>query len=483
MLNRLSLNIFFLIVVSFLIVIFQNGEINRDGVLYLTQAQFIVDGNWDKAMSVYNWPFFSILIASLHSLTGLTLQYSGHLINIILFITACFFYFKNVSLVSRNKNSIFFATLILLTSITLMDDYLSMVLRDHGLWAGMMIGVFGYLRWIKDSNWRWSFVYQAGFFFGTFFRPECLVFNIFLPFTHQLFFVKTDRLKSFIQSISISLIGLIILLVLVYIFNFKINSHELTRLNEFIILPLIFLKKFAQPLDIHSQDYFIKILIDDYSLAFKYLFFSYISVFKWVTGLGLLHLFLFSYALKQGLIDSLFIRALTIFFIITVFITIFHFFTSYVLVNRYWMINFWIVYIIASIGLNNLWTVIGELKHPRRVLMKTFLVVIMISYFLNILIDKPSKNFEKDAGEWVKSNQLNANEIYFNQNRIAYYAGFLGYEIVDFSEAVEVLKYQYLIIRHDNNFIINDIPNYLPIEYFPSEEKPKVIIYKRINND
>lgn len=196
-----------------------------------------------------------------------------------------------------------------------------------------------------------------------------------------------------------------------------------------------------------------------------------------------MHLFLFSYALKQGLIDSLFIRALTIFFIITVFITIFHFFTSYVLVNRYWMINFWIVYIIASIGLNNLWTVIGELKHPRRVLMKAFLVVIMILYFLNILIDKPSKNFEKDAGDWVKSNQLNANDIYFNQNRIAYYAGFLGYEIVDFSEAVEVLKYQYLIIRHDHNFIIKDIPNYLPIEYFPSEEKPKVIIYKRINND
>ena len=139
--NKLSNNIVLLILVSVLIIVFQQGAINRDGIRYITQSQYIVEGNWDKAMAVYNWPFFSILIAGLHQLTELSLQYVAHTINVTLFVLAGFFFIKNVTLVSHNKTPVFFATLILLTSIPLMDDYLGMILRDQGQWAGFMMGV------------------------------------------------------------------------------------------------------------------------------------------------------------------------------------------------------------------------------------------------------------------------------------------------------------------------------------------------------
>jgi hypothetical protein len=211
MINKVSHNIILLSLVSLIIIILQQGEINRDGTMYLTQSQYIVEGNWDKAMSVYSWPFFSILIAGLHQLSGQSLQYAAHFINVTLFIVASFFFIKNVSLVSQNKTPIVFATLILLTSIPLMDDYLSMVLRDQGQWAGFMLGVYGYLRWIKSPQLSWALIWQLGFIFGTLFRPECLLFNILLPFTHQLFVTKTDRLNVFMQSISIPLVSLLLL--------------------------------------------------------------------------------------------------------------------------------------------------------------------------------------------------------------------------------------------------------------------------------
>ena len=169
--NKLSYNILLLVLISICIIFLQQGEINRDGIIYLTQSQYIVEGNWGGAMEIYNWPFFSILIAGLHQLTGLSLQYAAHMINVALFVLASFFFIKNVTLVSQKTNMLF-ATLILLTSIPVMDDYLSMVLRDQGQWAGFMIGVYGYLRWIKSAQWTWAFVWQVGFLFGTLFRPE-----------------------------------------------------------------------------------------------------------------------------------------------------------------------------------------------------------------------------------------------------------------------------------------------------------------------
>ena len=94
MLNRFPFLILMLIVISTLIIFLQSGEVNRDGILYLTQAQFLAEGNWDKAQAVYNWPFFALLIFFIHSITGIAIQYSAHLIDVVCFIGAAFFFLK-----------------------------------------------------------------------------------------------------------------------------------------------------------------------------------------------------------------------------------------------------------------------------------------------------------------------------------------------------------------------------------------------------
>ena len=145
--------------------------------------------------------------------------------------------------------------------------------------------------------------------------------------------------------------------------------------------------------------------------------------------------------------------------------------------------NFWIVYIVAAIGLSHLWQTLQDSKHLKRSWIKWGLVSVLAIYFLNVIIDKPEPHYEQQAGQWVKDQHLDLNNIYFNQDRVAYYAGLLAFDRTDLKTATDVIQYPYLMMRYDRFSEIKEIPNYQSIEYFPSQQSPKVIIYRRINND
>ena len=119
----------------------QDGQINRDGLLYLKQAYLISEGSWKEGLALYPWPFFSILIAIFHKITNLHLQVVAHGVDLLLFGITTLFYLKTLQLIyNKEKQILFYGGIILLSFIPIMDDYVGMVLRDHGLWAGCMMG-------------------------------------------------------------------------------------------------------------------------------------------------------------------------------------------------------------------------------------------------------------------------------------------------------------------------------------------------------
>jgi len=133
--------------VAFWSVYIQDGQINRDGLLYLKQAYLIAEGDWKEGLARYPWPFFSILIAVFYKLTNLHLQVVAHGVDIALFGIAAWFYLKTLQLIhNKERNIIFYGGIILLSFIPIMDDYVGMVLRDHGLWAGCMMGTYFYFK-------------------------------------------------------------------------------------------------------------------------------------------------------------------------------------------------------------------------------------------------------------------------------------------------------------------------------------------------
>jgi hypothetical protein len=478
-----SFCIILLAMISFVIILGQQGEINRDGVLYLTQSQYFVEGNWDQALQVYHWPAFSFLIAGIHYVTGISLLYSAHFLNIFLFLLASYFFLKNIELISNNSIPPIFGTLILLTAIPLMDDYLGMVLRDHGQWAGFMMGIYFFFRWQEKSTYIFGLLWQIGFVFGALFRPECLIFNVLLPMINQFFKSKIGRLETFLQSISLSLIGLLILFLCARYSIFNIEFNKLDSLSEFFNRPLIFIENLTLPLSLQTDNYFLQILINDFSISFKYIFLTYIFIYKWFSGVGLLHLVFFIATLRKRLIANNFLRYIFIFFVLCLSISAINLFSTLVLTKRYFVINWWLVYLVSTFGFYFIWKQLSKSNYQHKLFLKITLIIFMLIYFLNVLIDKPELHFEHAAGNWIQDQHFDLNNIYFNNDRLAFYSGLLAFKNEDMNTALKVIRYKYLMLHYNRFEEIEPIENYVPFKYFPSQEKPKLIFYERINND
>jgi len=169
-------------------VVIQDGHINRDGLLYLKQAYLIAEGSWKEGLALYPWPFFSILVAIFHKFTNLHLQVVAHGVDLALFGIAVWFYLKTLKLIYKQKNIIFYGGIILLSFIPIMDDYVGMVLRDHGLWAGCMMGTYFYFVYHKENNLKNNLLWQLSFAFAGLFRPEAFVFLVFIPILNLFLF-------------------------------------------------------------------------------------------------------------------------------------------------------------------------------------------------------------------------------------------------------------------------------------------------------
>jgi len=89
-------------------VVIQDGHINRDGLLYLKQAYLMAEGSWKDGLALYPWPFFSILIAIFHKISGLHIQMVAHAVNLALFGIAAWFYLKTLKFIYKQNHIIFY---------------------------------------------------------------------------------------------------------------------------------------------------------------------------------------------------------------------------------------------------------------------------------------------------------------------------------------------------------------------------------------
>ena len=103
MINNFKFQAIFLLV-FITIVIFSNIDyVNRDSYVYLKQASFFYDGNFTEAFQVYNWPFFSFLIAIVSKCLFIELKTSAHLISGIFTLITSLSLVKIAKLVSKSR--------------------------------------------------------------------------------------------------------------------------------------------------------------------------------------------------------------------------------------------------------------------------------------------------------------------------------------------------------------------------------------------
>lgn len=154
--------------------------INSDGVLYMNMVRALLEGGFSSMAELYNWPFFSILVAGIHLITGLPLETSGNVLNIFMFVifTDALILISNKML--PNTRQVFIAALFILC-FTLLNDYRSYLFRDLGYWAFMGLALYQFIRFMELPTWHNALLWQCWMIIAILFRVEGVVILALLP--------------------------------------------------------------------------------------------------------------------------------------------------------------------------------------------------------------------------------------------------------------------------------------------------------------
>ena len=160
--------------------ILRDPIINDDGVFYLMLAHEAADKGIAAAFALFELPFYAILIAGLHQLSGLSLLASAHLLDAALLALLVLSFTRFAAqLCGERELAPWIALLVLL--FPLLNEYRSFVLRDFGFWALMVSALLPLLRYQATLRWRhglgWALLGAA----AAAFRPEALVYMALLP--------------------------------------------------------------------------------------------------------------------------------------------------------------------------------------------------------------------------------------------------------------------------------------------------------------
>jgi hypothetical protein len=86
-------------------------------------------------------------------------------------------------LISRERYIFLAGSLVIMTSTSIVDSYLPMLLRDNGMWAGLMMGVYYYLKWLDAPSYLNAILFQSAFIMGALFRIELFILIIVIFFS------------------------------------------------------------------------------------------------------------------------------------------------------------------------------------------------------------------------------------------------------------------------------------------------------------
>ena len=458
-------------------VVIQDGHINRDGLLYLKQAYLIGEGSWKEGLALYPWPFFSILIAIVHKITGLHLQVVAHAVDLALFGIAAWFYLKTLNFIYKQKHIVFYGGIILLSFIPIMDDYVGMVLRDHGLWAGCMMGTYFYFVYLKDNTFKNNLLWQLSFAFAGLFRPEAFAFLLLIPFFN--IYCSYNKIKIWKNKaiVTVNFLKENTIFVFYALFNilnkFFISSAEITssssgRLDEFAPRVVSLFNQFFSSLPISSSDEYLTDLLLNYPIVITFGMLFSILIYKWISSLGLIHggLLLLAVVRYKEIQKNSFLPYLIFFLIISFVLVGVNLFNVFVLSNRYWVFHWWWILILIAPGLCYVFEQ-TKIKFIFKILLTNTLI-----FMIFVSLHDRSEDVEMDVAKYLIMNSMH-NINFKNNERIRYY---FDRDIRRLVAKQHLKKSEYTITNYPKN---GKIKSGTIIKNFP-ENKPK---FSLIHND
>jgi len=417
--------------------IYTDGIINRDGILYLQAAEFIARGNWQEALATYPWPFYPWLIAVVGLLTGLELEAAAYVLNALIQALIVYAFVRLVGEVGGDRATLIAATLLILISPEF-NESRAQVIRDFGYWAFFLLSLLFFIRYAKRSTWLNTVGWGAFMAVAFLFRIEGALFLFALPWALLLLkeYPWPVRLQRFAYAY---LVGLLIVLLLFPIILFYYGERDV---QTQLLIPVYQLIDFWAQLGSSIQAkaaILSEEVLNQYSSGYALptviglLIFIFISTV--VTALHPVYALFAGYAFLTGafrlrghpgrIIVSW--AALLAVLIIVGFLV-----PRFFLLSRYVMPLTLLLMIPASFGL-------AALYQQRRTLAtqagyRKWIFPGMVAALLYVAIDGlystgASKTYLREAGLWLKRHTPVQSQVYSNSPILAYYAG-KGFESI-----------------------------------------------------
>lgn len=161
--------------------VFIGNVVNSDGVLYLRAAELMTRGEWHAALQLYKWPFYSVLIALAHQVTGLSFEYAAYALNAALTALTVVMFISLVREVGGDPKVTIFAAAVILLYHSL-NEYRAYVIRDAGYLAFYLTSLLMFIKDLKEPKWSRTLAWVGAMMVAMLFRIEAVVLLVALPF-------------------------------------------------------------------------------------------------------------------------------------------------------------------------------------------------------------------------------------------------------------------------------------------------------------
>lgn len=451
----------------------QEGAINKDGLLYLKQAFLFSEGRTAEALHLYPHSFYSFLIGSTLKLTGFNILWIAHGINLFLFGIASLFYLKTLRLIDHSSNIVFYGGIVLLSFMPIMDDYVGMLLRDHGMWAGCMAATYFFLQSRDTPNNKYYFLWNFSLLFAALFRPEALIFLIVIPCL-EFYLLKKKSFKTLLLSFRFLITTFFVSLILLAYYIILKDQNIFLSVYEKI---LSVITSFDRRSVITTDDFWLSFLLNDYSKLILFGGLTFVFIVKWLAGLGVIHLSIFLFGLKNNF--SFIAKYKLVIFTLaatSLFLVFLNLLNVYVVSGRYLVTHWWWMLLIITVCFQYI-DVSLNIKFIRSI--RIILYLLLLGLILNTVIDSKKIDVERLAGDYLGSHYKFNNIKSIDADRVLFYAG-LPFESIVQSSTINMSEADILVIQSYSDLDVSSFNGFEEGETFVKKNKHITIMRRKL---
>ncbi|MVW74637.1 hypothetical protein GJV18_04840 [Pseudomonas sp. R-22-3w-18] len=425
-----------------LVAVMGEVTIGKDGAFYVDIAATFLESGLAAAFDRFNWPWFSVLLGSLHGLTGIPTEALAYLLCALFMAGTCAL-LVDITL-QRAPQAGYWACLVVL-AMPAFNSFRGDVLREFGFWFFSVLALWQAMRWAQRPSWTGGVLIQLAIGLAALFRMEAVLLMPALAVWQLSLLRSFAGLRTFIQ---LNLLPL--LLVVAGVIGLLVANVSLGRLADYaeMLDPRQIQKGFEAKADLLGETVMHRFSAND---GGEVLFFGLLGsvLLKFLKLFGpFLVPFFFSQgraAVKQYVQDyKPFVWTLLFYFVVIMLFYIQQLFMN----ARY--LSFLNMLAVPAAVIAFAWF---AQQFPRW--SKALAFVALLVMLDNVISLSAKKTHYVDSGRWIGANLDPAASIYYEDSRIAYHAG-RGYPKrgvaprMAMSEAYRE-RYDYFVIEADGD--------------------------------